>query len=252
MIASLMMYARPELAGAHARYWALIRAALGDLGIDSPMGLSNEAEEFLVWKDPALVLSQTCGMPYRLWLHDKVTLIGTPDYGLEGCPPGYYRSPIVVRQDDTRAALADFAQARFAYNVSFSQSGFASIYNTVTPHGFWFQDKVESGGHQASARMVAEGEADIAALDAVTWDLIQRFDNFASDLRVLCWTAPTPGLPYIAAAGVDQPAIFGAVSRAIERLEAQDRTALGIKGFIEIPKADYLAVPNPPVSAREG
>lgn len=252
MIASLMMYARPELTGAHERYWALVRMALAEVGIESPKGLSNETEEFSVWKDPALVLSQTCGMPYRLWLHDKVTLIGTPDYGLEGCPPGYYRSPIVVRQDDPRADLADFVLARFAYNVSFSQSGFASIYSTVTPLGFWFQDRIESGGHQASARMVAEGAADVAALDAVTWDLIQRFDDFASDLRVLCWTTPTPGLPYIAAAGVDQPAIFGAVRRAIERLEEQDRAALGLRGLVAIPKADYLAVQNPPVSASEG
>ena len=246
MIASLMMYARPELADAHARYWALIRDALADVGIDSPAALSNDAKEFSVWKDPALVLSQTCGMPYRLWLHDKVTLIGTPDYGLEGCPPGFYRSPIVVRKEDKRETLADFADARFVFNVGFSQSGFASIYDTVTPMGFWFQDRIESGGHQASARMIAEGAADIAALDAVTWDLIQRFDDVADGLRVLCWTAPTPGLPYIAAAGVDQPATFQAVSKAIERLEKKDRAALRLKGFVAIPKADYLAIRNPP------
>jgi ABC-type phosphate/phosphonate transport system substrate-binding protein len=214
--------------------------------------LSNEAEEFSVWKDPALVLSQTCGMPYRLWLHDKVTLIGTPDYGLEGCPPGYYRSPIVVRRDDERADLPAFAQARFAYNVSHSQSGFASIYNTVRPMGFWFQERVKSGAHQASARMVAAGEADIAALDAVTWDLIQRYDDFAGRLRVLCWTAPTPGLPYIAAAGADQAGTFAAVKAAIERLDTGDRAALGLKGFVAIPKAQYLAVPNPPAIASVG
>ena len=249
MIASLMMYTRPELADAHARYWALIRDALAEVGIDSPATLSNDVEEFSVWKNPELVLSQTCGMPYRLWLHDKVTLIGTPDYGLEGCTPGFYRSPIVVRKEDKRGALADFANARFAYNVGFSQSGFASIFNTVSPMGFWFQDRVESGAHQASARMVAEGAADIAALDAVTWDLIRRFDDVADRLRVLCWTAPTPGLPYIAAAGVDQPATFRAVSKAIERLEKKDRAALRLKGFVAIPKADYLAIPNPPLSA---
>ena len=250
MIASLMMYARPELAAAHLRYWALIRAELVARGIDSPATLSNDAEECSVWNDPDLVLSQTCGMPYRLWLRDKVTLIGTPDFGLDGCPPGFYRSPIVVRADDPRGGLADFADARFAYNVTFSQSGFASIYNTVAPLGFWFGTRLESGSHVTSARMVAEGTADIAALDAVTWQLIERYDHFSRKLRVLEWTTPTPGLPYIAAAGADQAATFMAVKQAIALLKAQDRKALGIKDLIAIPKEAYLAIENPPASAR--
>ena len=246
MIASLMMYARPELEAAHSRYWALIRAELAKRGVNSPQALSNEGEEFEVWGDPALVLSQTCGMPYRKWLHGKVTLIGTPDYGLEGCPPGYYRSPVVVRADDPRERLEEFAKARFSYNVTFSQSGFASIYNMAKPLGFWFEDRRESGGHIRSAQMVAEGLADIAALDAVTWELIQRYEPWAANLRVVCWTAPTPGLPYIAALGVDQRVTFNAVTAAIAALEPSDRAALMIKGLVAIPSADYLAIPNPP------
>jgi len=246
MIASLMMYARPELDGAHDRFWAVIRRELAIRDIESPEQLSNTAEEFEVWQAPDLVLSQTCGMPYRTWLHGKVTLIGTPDYGLEGCPPGHYRSPIVVHRDDPRATLKDFATARFTYNATFSQSGFASIYNTVAPLGFWFQDRRESGGHLNSARMVATGQADIAALDAVSWRLIQRYEGFAPELRVLTWTTPTPGLPFISALGADQPAMFEALKTAIAALAPQDRDALGIRDLIAIPPQDYLAVPNPP------
>ncbi|MGB0440741.1 MAG: PhnD/SsuA/transferrin family substrate-binding protein, partial [Paracoccaceae bacterium] len=104
----------------------------------------------------------------------------------------------------------------------------------------------ESGGHLASARRVATGQAEIAALDAVTWRLIQRHEGFAADLRVLSWTEPTPGLPYIAALGVDQPAMFDALKTAIAALEPDDRDALGIHDLIAIAPQDYLAVPNPP------
>ncbi|MBD3664786.1 phosphate/phosphite/phosphonate ABC transporter substrate-binding protein [Sulfitobacter aestuariivivens] len=249
MIASLMMYARPELDAAHVRYWALIRDELARRGIPAPETLSNGLSEFDVWTSRDLVLSQTCGMPYRKRLHDQVSLIGTPDFGVDGCPPGYYRSPIVVRADDPRTALSDFAQARFAYNMNISQSGFASIYAATRPHGFWFRDRTESGSHSASAQAVAAGTADIAALDAVTWRLIQRYDDFAPDLRVLEWTDPTPGLPYIAAAGADTDATFDAVHAAIGSLDAPDRKALGIKDLIAIPKETYLAIPNPPDSA---
>ena len=245
MIASLMMYARPELAEAHDRYWRLVRAELSARGIDSPETLAQDAEEFAVWNAPDLVLSQTCGMPYRLWLHDKVTLIGTPDFGLDDCPPGYYRSAIVVRTDDPRTDINAYANATFAYNQTFSQSGYAAPYNHLQPRGIWFENRLRTHGHLMSARAVAEGRADIAALDAVSWRLMRRYEEFAAKLRVLEWTQPTPGLPYIAAASADRQATFDAVAQAIERLPSEDHATLGIRGLVAIPKQDYLAIPNP-------
>ncbi|MGJ8615822.1 MAG: phosphate/phosphite/phosphonate ABC transporter substrate-binding protein [Sulfitobacter sp.] len=249
MIASLMMYMRPELDAAHARYWDLVRIELAARGVAAPVSLSNDADEFEVWNAPDLVLSQTCGMPYRTWLHDRVTLIGTPDFGVPDCPPGYYNSAIVVRADDTRATLPAFKDARFTYNQTFSQSGYAAAYALTKPLGFWFENRLQSHGHLNSARAVAEGRADIAALDAVSWRLIAKYEPFAGDLRVLEWTAPTPGLPYIAAASADKSATFEAVSAAIAALDDADRDALGIRELVAIPKVAYLAIENPPDSA---
>lgn len=246
MIASLMMYSRPQLDGAHRRYWQLIRDALHRAGIDSPVQLSQEADEFSVWQHPELVLSQTCGMPYRLWLHGKVNLVGTPDYGLDGCPPGYYRSALVVRADDPRNDLAAFRNAVFAYNQTFSQSGYAAPYWHLTPLGFWFDNRLHTEGHVRSAQAVAAGRADIAALDAVSWRLMTEHEEFASSLRVLDWTDPTPGLPLITAKGNDADAIFAAVRSAIEQLAPSDRSALGLRGIVRIPKESYTAIPNPP------
>lgn len=245
MIASLMMYARPELAAAHERYWQLIRRELAHRGIDSPEALAQDTEEFSVWTAPDLLLSQTCGMPFRLWLHDKVTLVGTPDFGLDGCPPGFYRSAIVVRADDPRERPEAFGDAVFAYNQTFSQSGFAAPYNHLKPQGFWFPNLWQSHGHLMSARAVADGTADIAALDAVSWRLMQRHEDFASTLRVLEWTAPTPGLPYIAARGADRQATFEAVTAAIAALDGDDRSDLGLRGLVDIPAERYHTVPNP-------
>nr|WP_044007743.1 PhnD/SsuA/transferrin family substrate-binding protein [Jannaschia sp. CCS1] len=245
MIASLMMYQRPELAQAHDRLWLGIHERLRSAGIHAPDALSQDAEEFFVWRHPGLILSQTCGMPYRLWLHDQVALVGTPDYGVQGCPPGYYRSAMIVRADDTRDTVAAFKDARFAYNQTFSQSGFASPHRHVTPLRFFFETRIQTGAHTASARAVADGTADIAALDAVTWRNLQRFEAFAKELRVLDWTSPTPGLPLITAKGNDTEVIFAAVEGAIGAMGPEDRAVLGLQGLIRIPKAAYLNVPNP-------
>lgn len=246
MIASLMMYQRPELAAAHDRYWALIAANLREAGIDAPDALSQDAEEFSVWRHPQLVLSQTCGMPYRLWLHDAVSLVGTPDFGVTGCAPGYYRSAMIIRTDDPRDTLDAFKDARFAYNQTFSQSGYAAAFAHFQTHGFFFKNRLHTEQHLDSARAVAEGRADIASLDAVTWRNIVAFEPFAPTLRVLDWTAPTPGLPLITAKDRDVDVVFTAVQSAITALSPDDATLLGIKGIVRIAQEDYLRVPNPP------
>lgn len=246
MIASLMMYLRPETAAATANYWQHIRAALADRGIPTPETLENDRPEFEVWQAPDLVLSQTCGMPYRRWLADQVQLVGTPDYGLPGCPQGHYNSVIVVRALDPRKDLAAFRDARFAYNQTFSQSGFAAPHALARARGFWFSDRRQSHGHQQSARAVAERRADIAALDAVSWRLIQRYDDFAARLRVLCQTPPTPGLPYITGPQTDAAAVFDGVREAIGALSSEDRDILGLTGIHRLAKSAYLAIPNPP------
>lgn len=246
MIASLMMYARPELAQANQNFWVLIRDELSRVNIFSPENLSQTADEFLVWEHPELVLSQTCGMPYRLRLHQQVALVGTLDYGLADCPAGYYRSALIVPKNDPRDTIQAFRTATFAYNQTISQSGFAAPYFHVTPHGFWFKNTLQTGQHHLSALAVAQGDADIASIDAVTWRLLQKYEPFAENLRVLEWTTPTPGLPLITAKSQNAKSIFDAVTVAIKNLSKTDRDLLGICGIQQIPKADYLAIPNPP------
>jgi len=246
MIASLMMYARPELDAAHKRYWMLIRDELAAVGIESPLELSQNASAFVVWEDPDLVLSQTCGMPYRLRLKDKVTLVGTPDYGLPDCAAGYYRSPFVVRANDPRTDLRDFKDATFAFNQPHSQSGYAAPYAHARGKGVWFDELIQTGSHNISAACVADGRAEIAALDGMTWRLIMQYEPFAKQLRVLEWTAPTPGLPLITSSRNDPDKVFTAVQNAITRMDPADKAALHLKSLVKISKADYLAVPNPP------
>jgi ABC-type phosphate/phosphonate transport system substrate-binding protein len=92
---------------------------------------------------------------------------------------------------------------------------------------------------------VAEGHADIAALDALSWHLMQAYDPFTAGLRVLTHTDPTPALPFITALGRDADALRAALESAILALPADLRATLGLKGVTFITAAVYLAVPNP-------
>ncbi len=250
MIASLMMYERAELEGAHRRLWSLIRRQLEDAGIACPQFLSQNEDEMKVWQHPGLVLSQTCGMPYRNWLHESVSLVGTPDYQLEACAPGYYRSAFIVRDEENASSIRAYENRIFAYNQVHSQSGFAAAYWHVRAQGFWFENRLYCGQHLNSARAVAERHADIAALDAVSWRLMSRYEDFTRNLRVIEWSKPTPGLPLITSKLHDAGLVFEGVEAAIGKLSAKDRHKLGIAGIVKIPKSDYLAVANPDISVR--
>ena len=93
MIASLGMYDRAETAGPNDRFWAQIAMALRAQGLTAPEVLTRgPAAYWPAWEAPSLVLSQTCGFPFRARLRDRVALVATPDYGIEGCPAGYYAS----------------------------------------------------------------------------------------------------------------------------------------------------------------
>ncbi|GLS87983.1 hypothetical protein GCM10010873_29570 [Cypionkella aquatica] len=252
MIASLGMYDRAETAAANDRLWANIRDGLRAAGEPAPDALTRGAQAYWdAWQSPDLVFSQTCGFPFRARLHDKVTLIGTPDYGLPGCPPGHYNSVFVARKDDPRSTLAAFSGAAFAYNEELSQSGWAAPQNHAGAHGLHFPPSLQSGGHRLSALAVAESRADLAAIDALTWQLLCEYDDFAADLREIARTEPpTPVLPYITAKGRDAALYFRVTKAAIAALVPADKTTLHLKDLIAIPASAYLAVPTPPAPSQ--
>ena len=243
MIAQLRMYCPDSLDGANDRFWRGIRAALGY----GPDELTRDGDLHEIWHSPDLLFAQTCSLPFRALLHPDITLIGTPDYGLEGCPPGYYNSQIVVRIDAAESGLGDFTGKRFAYNGALSQSGWAGPMHHLLQAGIEFGEFVETGGHYASAVAVAEGRADMAGIDALTLSLIRdHAPDVTARLQVIDSTVPTPALPYITAVGRDPAPIAAAVRTAIRDLDADDRAALHLKGLVDIPVADYLSIPTPP------
>lgn len=250
MIASLAMYNRPEMQVANENFWALIQKALAARGIDAPDHLTVGAGAYwAAWQSPDLVLSQTCGLPYRTELHRTVQLVGTPDYGVEGCPAGFYRSCVLVRADDHRNPQ-NLDGATLAINDPKSQSGWAAAASWMDQKGIRPGKIIETSAHGLSAHAVAQGDADFAALDAVTWSILQDYEPVASKLRVLDLTDPTPGLPYITSATSDADAIFDAVAHSVTALSPEDRQTLRLRGFVRIPKETYLAVSVPPSPAQ--
>jgi len=113
------MYDRPETREANDRLWRRLRRSIdcsfSDLDEELPSTLDRSTDVWSQWQSPDLILSQTCSLPYRSRLHDKVMLLGAPIHDLE-CPPGHYFSVIVTRRSDPRRDLSDFRGSTLAIN----------------------------------------------------------------------------------------------------------------------------------------
>lgn len=217
------MYDWPEFRDAAEAFWQVLRDALARRDFPVPEALTREGALTETWQAPDLLLGQTCGLPFVLGLCGEARLIATPRYDAEGCGEFTYRSALLAR----RSGPSDIAEARggrVAVNDAHSQSGMNTLADAVgratggeTLDGF-FGDIMISGAHRRSADMVAEGEADFCAMDAVAWQLYQLAEpERAAALRVIGWSAEAPALPFITAPRFAdrQAEIVAALSEAI-------------------------------------
>ena len=246
-IASLPQYDLPELRQATDAWWSGIARHMRALGLgDVPDILTRAVDAEALWRDPAVLLTQTCGYPLMTELADCLRPVAVPIYRCDGCRGATYSSVLIVRTDAPLHRLEDARGKTVAANNRNSHSGMNTLRHSVAPlatSGRFFSHVLWTGGHALSAQAVADGQADIAAIDAVTWALLSReWPTLTRHLRVIGHTDYAPSLPY--ATRIDAPEdVRGVVFQAIEAAAADPslsavREALLIDGFAP---ADFAA-----------
>lgn len=239
MIASLPMYDWPELQPANDRLWQLIAANLAD----APAALTRSDDLWGQWLSPDLLLGQTCSLPFATRLKGRVALVGTLDLGLPKCPAGHYNSVIVAHKDADLPT--EPLTTRIAINEDSSQSGWGALWQEARRRDATLGPVTATGAHRASVGAVAAGLADIAIVDANSWRLAKCFDAHTNALEVIGHTPPTPSLPLITAKTNRVGELRAAITAAIPRLSADDRSVLGVRSLTMMADATYFAVPIP-------
>ncbi len=182
----------------------------------------------VLWLHPGLLISETCWGPMELGLQKHVNVVGQSAYDdVAGGNGAFYSSAIIARKGGSQVAveppaagtaalpLAFFRNSRFAYNEERSLSGYLSLRRDLEAEGEGleiFPEHVETGAHRESIRAVAEGRADVAAIDCRSWMLARAFEPAAADVHVIGWTARRKGIPFIRSRLLDLPVLSGIVS----------------------------------------
>lgn len=201
-IASLGMYDAPSQQAANDALWSAVAGRLRADGLaDVPAALDRGRPLESIWADPGLLMAQTCGYPFMTTFAGRLRYVATPCYRAPGCDGPLYRSEIIVRADHIATDVADMRGAVAAINDMASNSGMNLLRQAIAPlavDGRFLGGTILTGSHAGSVRAVAEGRADLAAIDVVTFARLRRDEaGLASRVRTLGRTVRSPGLPLV-------------------------------------------------------
>jgi ABC-type phosphate/phosphonate transport system substrate-binding protein len=249
-IASLPMYDLPELQAVTDAFWSALAARVPH----APKMLTRAANLEKIWTDPDLLLAQTCGYPLVTSLAGKVTLLATPCYDATGCEGASYRSAIITHVEEPANTLGALRGKICAINSADSNSGMNLLRAEIAPlalnHEKFFARIVTTGSHASSVEAVADGHADVAAIDCVTWALLQdRRPTALREIRLMGWTQSTPGLPLITSLRTSQATCRTLIDALHDVIAdpglTQIRTALRLEKFVELPLGAYDRILDP-------
>ena len=201
------MYQMPELDEISAAWWQSVRRHLIEQGLSVgvvaklPQLLTQPNDYYAHWRDDNLLLSQTCGYPLTHDLRGQVQYVATQSYHTPFNRGPMYNSVVLVRDKDSAQHIKEMFQTRVAVNSIDSQSGYHALRGLIAPlaHGeAFFSEVIESSSHRNSIALVAQGQADMCAVDCVTYCLLQVHAPLEiANLRILATTQSAPSLPYI-------------------------------------------------------
>jgi ABC-type phosphate/phosphonate transport system substrate-binding protein len=247
LIAVLPMYDFPWTAAANDALWASISALLNDAGVRAPVRLTRGDDVAAFWRHSGLIFGQTCGYPYMTVLRDSVTLIATPEYSFPGCEGASHRSFIIRGLNDPRRALGEFRGASAALNAHDSNTGMNLFRAAIAPiagGASFFRATLVTGSHEASVAAVADGRANLASIDCVSFALIRRGrPELIERVAVVAESPASPNLPFIASRSFP-PSTIAAVREALfaaldDPSLAETRDALGLAAARVATPADY-------------
>jgi ABC-type phosphate/phosphonate transport system substrate-binding protein len=251
LTASLPMYNLPEMRPANAAFWSALHQLLTEAGV------ACVPQELIFDRPPVpdrigaeILFSQTCGYPLETIFAGQAIQLGTPCYDAEGCAGPTHCGVFVVPADSRARTLRDLAGGVFLLNSRQSNSGMnlpRRALAEIADRGAVFERVIETGSQPGNLDRIARGEADVTAVDCVTYAFWRRHrPEPGARTRVLARTPPSPAIPFVTAAATP-PRTVEILREALRRLPRDQRFAaaragLLITDIVDVPAERYRAL----------
>lgn len=238
MIVGPTLYDWPELCAATDALWRACADELRARGVAAPDEIDRSGRPGDVWRAPNMLAAQCCGADLVSGLAGGARAAATPSYAAPGCGAGTYSSAVICRPDAEKTLSESWRDVRLATNGTNSFSGWWAL----PPARRAEATVVETGAHRRSIEAVRQGDADVAAIDAVVWALAQDLaPSLKETVAVAAWTDPAPAPPFITT--LAEPGVLrAALSAAIQKGGAAAARTLRLSSVSAPPEDGYAQV----------
>lgn len=208
--------------------------------IDFPSCLPEQARQMLY-------LGQICGIDFANSRSDHYRYLATFSLVDQVVPPGYYCSVLVTPAKGGLTALDEFScdQHLVAINETGSFSGALTFSRTMLGSGKRIFPRYQiTGSHIASLGRIACADAMLASIDCVSFRMaLHESPELEQQIRVLGYTDPFPGLPFVTSAHMPEE-ICALMTRRLLRFIQGERAKLwadrlGVAGIISLSADTY-------------
>ena len=235
-IASLPWYDCPEVRDATDALWRCLRGHLVGNGFaEVPEELERDLPARHQWEASNLLLTQACGYDVILTSREQIQVLATPEFAVPGCEGGDYFSLVVVREDSPYQELVDLRGSRCVINSPTSHSGMNCLRALLAEfhsHGHFFEEILTSGGHRRSLGQLREARVDVAAIDVIIYQTIERHSpELLAGTRVIARTPAVAAPPFVASRSADG-ATVSALQEALAATFRDPSGQLGPRGAI--------------------
>lgn len=246
--ASFPMYNIPEIRAAQSALWKGIATHLKSEGVEEvPDDLAHDCPLAALLSDKNMLISQCCGYDIVQRYRETLVLVAAPIFDVAECSGHEYSSLIVVAEGSPYQDVLDMRGSIAAANGPESHSGMSSLRHLVAPkslNGSFFGSVIYSGGHVQSLHLIQSGKADVAAIDSVTYTLLERYRPSATEsIRKLGRTFFAPAPPYVTHIDRESDTLRRlkiALQNAFRDPDLEAcRTALLLKGIGDVDRKTY-------------
>ena len=238
--AALPLYDWPELREATDGFWSILAQRLEAAGLSAPVELTRDQDPAILWDSPGLLISQSCGLRHVDGAARGTRIICAPVYEVEGCGAGRMSAVILGRRDGP-ADLAALQGARYAVEGPDSRFARAALLDAIGAPALG--ETVWAPTPREALIALADGRAEAACLDALSWALARLHEPAAAGLVPLAWTDAVAAPPFVTSALTetgDRARIRAAlVETLLDPRSEPLRQALGFARVVALGDPDY-------------
>jgi len=197
-----------------------------------------------------LFIGHTCGYPLIKSLQHKLSPLCVPVFDAPGCNGIYNVSTFITSVNSEICSLSDSYLGIAAFNSQDSNSGINVFRHSVAPLAKgnpFFSSLIESGSHRQSLIEVAEGRADVAAIDSVSLALIgDAWPELADQVKTIGHSMKTCGLPFVISNSrlktIDPKKLIAELNEVLNKLPDQHRQCLRLIEFAKVELNQYQSI----------